>query len=125
MTSVLEWMASEGEDLVDVWDFWVSMGRAWGLPYGTPAERTVQDWILRQCQVEEADADGSIYADVWDFVKNNLELMSGYARIWTGLAVDDSEEGIANGVALVMYLMSGEADLDSYPWLAERVEGRV
>ena len=120
MASVYDWMVAEDVDDVDVYDCDLDMGRAWGLPYGTEAERAVQAWILKGCEVVDSSSY-DVTADVWSFVEANLPLFQEYAREWTGLRVDRTDEGVANGVVLAMFLMSGEAAAASYPWLESRL----
>lgn len=130
MTSVGEWMRAEGKELMDVYDVSEDIGRAWGLTDpeypGFDGMDEVNDWIIDGVRLERVTVGGDIVADVWGFVVENLALLSEYAREWTYLEVDGTDDGIANGVDVVMYLMSGEAAVDSYPWLAERIpEGRA
>lgn len=127
MVSVGEWMRAEGKELVDVYDVSEGIGRAWGLTDpeypGFDGMDEVNDWIIDGVRLEGVTIGGDIVADVWGFVVENLALLSEYAREWTYLKVDGTDDGIANGVDVVMYLMSGEAAVDSYPWLAERIAG--
>lgn len=123
MTSVMEWMESRGVEDVDVYDCEVQIGRAWGLPYdGVEGMETVQGWILNEVNVVDLDC-GDVVADVWGFVIRNLGILQRYASEWTSLKVDASEEGLANGVVIVMALMSGEAAADSYGPLARTLRG--
>lgn len=122
MTTVMEWLEAHGEEDVDVYDCEVDIGRAWGLPYGDEDVRAVQGWILGGVSVTGADC-GALEADVWGFVLRNLAVIRRYASEQTRLKVDASDEGVANGVLLVMMLMSGEAAADSYRFLAWDVLG--
>lgn len=127
MVSVGEWMRADGKELVDVYDVSEDIGRAWGLsdpeyPCFEGMDE-VNDWIIDGVRLDAVNRDGDVVADVWAFVEDNLALLSEYAREWTNLRVDGTDDGIANGVDVVMYLMSGEAAVDSYPWLAERIAG--
>lgn len=127
MTSVGEWMRANGKELMDVYDVSEDIGRAWGLTDpeypGFDGMDEVNDWIIDGVRLERVTRDGDLLADVWSFVEENLALLSEYAREWSWLVVDGTDDGIANGVDVVMYLMSGEAAVDSYPWLAERIRG--
>ena len=124
MVSVADWMRANDTDCVDVYDSELDMGRAWGLPDPESpcfdGEDEVCGWIVESVEVVE-EWETSVCADVWSFVERNLALFSEYAREWTYLTVDRTDDGVANGVMCAMFLMSGEAALDSYPWLAERI----
>ena len=125
MVSVGEWMRAHGKELADVYDVSEDIGRAWGLTDpdypGFDGEDEVTEWILGGVELASVDRDGDLVADVWSFAERNLGVLSEYAQEWTYLTVDGSDDGIANAVDIVMYLMSGEAAVDSYPWLAERI----
>lgn len=120
-------MRTHGKELADVYDVSEDIGRAWGLTDpdypGFDGEDEVAEWILGGVRLERVDCDGDIVADVWSFAEEHIGLLADYAEAWTYLTVDGSDDGIANAVDIVMYLMSGEAAVDSYPWLAERIAG--
>ena len=127
MISVGEWMRAHGKELADVYDVTEDIGRAWGLsdpeyPCFEGMDE-VNDWIIDGVRLERVDCDGDLVADVWSFAEEHIGLLAEYAEEWTCLTVDETDDGIANGVDIVMYLMSGEAAVDSYPWLAERIAG--
>lgn len=120
-------MRAHGKELMDVYDVSEDIGRAWGL---TDPEYPcfegmdeVNDWIIDGVELRSVDGDGDLVADVWSFAEEHIGLLADYAEAWTCLTVDGSDDGVANGVDIVMYLMSGEAAVDSYPWLAERIAG--
>ena len=125
MTSVGEWMRAHGKELADVYDVSEDIGRAWGLTDpespGFGGEDEVTEWILGGVELVRVDCDGDLVADVWSFAERHIALLADYAQEWTYLTVDGSDDGIANAVDIVMYLMSGEAAVDSYPWLAGRI----
>ena len=127
MVSVGEWMRAEGKELVDVYDVSEDIGRAWGLTDpdypGFDGEDEVAEWILGGVELASVDRDGDIVADVWSFAEEHIGLLADYAEAWTYLTVDETDDGVATAVDIVMYLMSGEAAVDSYPWLAERIAG--
>ena len=123
MVSVYNWLRLQGRDGADVYDCETDIGRAWETaPSSDPDMDEVAWWIASGTEVVDS-VGADVTADVWGFVLRELPLIRKYARAWSGLEVDGTDEGVANGVLLVMMLMTGEAAADSYPWLAAMLRG--